>query len=420
MLEQGQFDFSEGPAASLPSVPSRSFFDTKKPPAILKHGIVKRHLPRFAGKVGRSSRSGRVAVLDTHAGAGYYADGSPGSPALAVTTADALSNRDVRCLFVERDEERHAQLVDLFGEHRHVWIAPCGSFEERFDEVFAAIGDDPLFAFLDPYGFPPPFRLIERLMQRSDHLNGRDIGPVTELLINFSVRAVQRTGALLDSQKANPAQAKQLTHLTDMFGGTYWEELWRDAPDSERVELLLTSYMKDLKNLGPGWMVFAVPVAPGIGLAPVYYLIFCTRSEHGVFSFSEACSLAVREYYAAVHGTSVEDLELDAFGDQEWVPLLARNIERLLSQGDIRVLEQLPAIYGDLFGLARTTHVRKAVKRLHAQGATPSSGVGKIEEMWVRSPRSAAGPRRGLQASDPIISRLTLAPRPLAFDLPTA
>lgn len=418
---QGQFDLNgDAPPASAPTR-AKGFFDEKKLPAVLKHGIVRRHLPRFAGKVGRTSRSGRVALLDTHAGAGYYDDGSPGSPALAVQTADALNGRDVRCLFVEKDEGRRDRLIRLFGTNRHVWIAPLGSIEERFDDVMEQIGDDPLFGFIDPYGFPPSFELVRRLMQRSDHLNGRDIGPVTELLINFSVRAVQRTVPLLDSPKQNPAQEKQLAHLTEMFGGTYWREICRATPEGERVEVLLRAYMDELQHVGPGWEVFAVPVSQTMDLAPVYYLIFCTRNEHGVYSFSEACSLAVREHYAAVNDVDVDALELNAYGDREWVPRLARNIEALLSEGNVRVLRELPAIYGDLFGLARSRHVRKAVKLLHGQGRTPSDGVGPIEEMWVMSPHVPTRSRTATRGvARPIVSRLALAPQPLAFDLPTA
>jgi three-Cys-motif partner protein len=420
-LEQGRFDLDlcNTSVEAKPS-PITDFFDEKKLPAVLKHGIVKRHLPKFAGKVGRTAPSGRVALLDTHAGAGYYSDGSPGSPAIAVTTADALRHREIRCLFVEKDAVRHGKLIDRFASNSHVWIAPQGTIEEHFDVVLHEIGDDPLFAFLDPYGFPPPFEMVKRLMQRSDHLNGRDVGPVTELLINFSVRAVQRTTALLDSPKPNPAQEKQLRHLTEMLGGSYWKELCRARPETERVELLLRSYMNDLQHLGPGWMVFAVPVAPAVRLEPIYYLIFATRNEHGVLSFSEACSLAVREYYAAANRVAADQLELNTFGREEWVPRLARNIESLLRNGDIRVLTNLPEIYADLFGLARSTHLRSAVKLLHEQGKTPSDGSGRIEEMWVRSPHSPSSPApRQQQVARPIVSRLALAPPPSAFDLPT-
>lgn len=172
---------------------------------------MKRHVPKFAGKVGWRSPTKRVSVLDTHAGAGYYEDGTPGSPAIAVTTADALAGlrnpRDVRCLFVEKNGKLHRRLTEHFAKNPHVWIAPRGTFEQHFDDVMAEVGDDPLFAFLDPFGFPPPFAMVKSMLSRSDNLSGRDVGPATELLINFSVRAVARTAAIVDSKKDNPASS---------------------------------------------------------------------------------------------------------------------------------------------------------------------------------------------------------------------
>lgn len=66
-----------------------SFFNEPQGAAILKHGILKRYLPLYATKVG--SVAGEVVYLDCYAGPGLYGDGSDGSPALALATADALA-----------------------------------------------------------------------------------------------------------------------------------------------------------------------------------------------------------------------------------------------------------------------------------------------------------------------------------------
>jgi three-Cys-motif partner protein len=423
--EQGRFEGLEVAQSPKKARRQSDFFVKKKPAAVLKHGVVRRHLPKFAGKLGSRSPTGRVSLLETHAGAGYYQDGSPGSPAFAITTADALAGlrnpRDVRCLFVEMDPVIHARLSKHFETNPHAWIAPQGKFEERFDLVMAEVGRDPLFAFIDPYGFLPPFSMIRRLLQRSDHLNGRDVGPPTELLINFSVPAVRRTVALVDSSKPNIAEDAQLRNLDVMLGGTYWRELCRDVDESERVGVVLYQYMRDLQHVGPGWMVFAVPVGEAPHLEPIYYLVFCTRSDHGVLSFSEAASLGVRDYYAFIKGVDPKQLELNDFGLREWVPQIASNIETLLHGGDIRVLHHLAEIYDTVFGLARGTHLRKAVRLLNKRGVTPSDGSGDLEDMMIISP-PAPGGRKLLKpwVARPIVSHLALAPPPLAFDLPTA
>ena len=67
-----------------------NFFQEPQGAAILKHGILRRYLPVFTAKVG--STAGEVDYLDCYAGPGLYDDGSDGSPALALATAEAIAS----------------------------------------------------------------------------------------------------------------------------------------------------------------------------------------------------------------------------------------------------------------------------------------------------------------------------------------
>ena len=74
------------------------FWDEPQGAAIFKHAVLGRYLPTYASKTGSRSAGGRVGILDGYAGKGWYDDGTPGSPALALDTVTRLgARRDVCC-----------------------------------------------------------------------------------------------------------------------------------------------------------------------------------------------------------------------------------------------------------------------------------------------------------------------------------
>lgn len=277
----------------------REFFDEKQAPAVLKHGILKRQLPAFGARTSWTSPNRRIAYLDTHAGAGRYLDGSEGSPAIGARIANLFEAmkqpRDLRCYFVERDKRTYEILTEHFTDHPHVWIAPRGSIEDNIDEVMEQIGDDPLFAFLDPFGLPPAFSVVQRLLGRYDHLGGRDRGPITDVLMTFSTEAVNRIASLLTSSKGNRGDLASLKRLSEALGGTWWKSVWDGESEDQRLEIILEAYMTTIQNTGPGWQVHGIPVFRKLGSPPIYYLVFATRHPAGVAVFSESCSLAIQD-----------------------------------------------------------------------------------------------------------------------------
>lgn len=64
---------------------------------------------------------------------------------------------------------------------------------------------------------------------------------------------------------------------------------------------------------------------------------------------------------------------------------LPGNIERLLRRrGTIRPVQDIDEVYGEMLGRARVTHVRAAIKALHAASETDDDGTG---DFWLRSLR---------------------------------
>lgn len=91
--------------AALPEAP-HEFFEKKSRAAVLKHGILKRHIVPFVSKTGSMSRSNRVVVIYGYARLGRYANSAPGSSwrAWSGTVEDHLdkgSAARVRVLYYE-------------------------------------------------------------------------------------------------------------------------------------------------------------------------------------------------------------------------------------------------------------------------------------------------------------------------------
>lgn len=73
--------------------------------------------------------------------------------------------------------------------------------------------------------------------------------------------------------------------------------------------------------------------------------------------------------------------------DDDWIARISGNIEAILKDGKrFKVLDRMIDVYGDTIGLARGTHIRRAIKKLHAADKTPSTGVGGSPEKLVVEP----------------------------------
>lgn len=368
-----------------------SFFEEPQGAAVFKHALLRAYLRPFVSKTG--SRSGaNVAYLDAFAGAGAYEDGSPGSPHLALATAEALSGmRELRCYFVESEKGNFERLSALIAQSSVVETAKSmrGDAADYLDEVLHEATGLPLFVFVDPFGLGIPFDdLIGKLCKRTSWVNGRRVGPATEILVNFVHAGVYRNASKITVRSRDRAQrmnaAAVVERVTATLGGDWWQDIWRTTASTDaRVADIRTAYAdRVVSAAGGGWRHFTVQVQDSWKGRPIYDLILFTQHEQGLWVFNEATSLARQEFRAFCKA----DAELTLWEpEDEWIATLTRNVYRLLRSGrPIQVIQHIEAIYGSTLGFARGTHLRKALHKLDRLGALAEPPKGEFGVMVVR------------------------------------
>jgi three-Cys-motif partner protein len=376
------------------------FFVSKKAAAVLKHEILRQYVVPFVSKVGSNATDSRVVYLDGYAGPGRYKDGTPGSPALVLqSAADVAAFRTLDCYFVERTREDFKRLKTLVEEANAAGIsarALHGPLKKHLDYVLERAEGAPLLAFLDPFGLGLSF----------DDLTGKIFGPkrprglggwnATEVLLNFSANAVRRIGGLLRAAKENMSSAATLAAMDAACGGNWWREEFLESKDnSEAVERIARGFAERVgRAVGAGG--WTVAVRNRVHQQPAYHLVFFSRSEHGLWLFGEANSLAQkvwRRECAAPPSPDylfpVDDLLASEEKDREngWVREIKTNIERLLAErGAFALRDWHIEVMGAAMDQARKMHIRTAVKQLYKEGKTSCNGIGEVEKFVITPP----------------------------------
>lgn len=333
----------------MPKTNPKTFFESPQGAAIFKHGWIGRYLTPWASKVGSRSAGGRVAYLDTHAGAGSYDDGTPGSPALAARTAEKISSyRQLECFYVEENADMVEALAKVLAPVEHTHEVLQGRIEDHLDHVLGRAAGIPLFAFVDPFGLAIPFNDMTKLLARPAK---------TELLLNFSVPALHRTAGL-----------KGQNALDRTVGGDWWKEHWSSLEGQERDYAIVDEYRKRLAKTAGGWMSWIIPVSDRWDGPPSYYLIFMTQHWDGVWTVIDCVSNA-REEFRKWSAEQAGQLDVEGGRDDQWIEHVAQNLSTMLAeQGAFRLEREVNAIYGSTLGFARLTHVRKAWDLLVQRG----------------------------------------------------
>jgi three-Cys-motif partner protein len=391
------------------TVDTQPFFKSKRAAAVLKHAILAKYVVPFAAKTGSTSTGNRVVIVDGYAGAGRYEDGKPGSPALIAEAAHtpALKGRVVECFFVEKDAATYQRLRQVLTEVNTggslVWEAKHGNVAENLDELLTRADGVPLFLFLDPFGLGLPFDVIVDIFARRPA--GQYV-PATEVLFRFDASAVRRIRGVLHGDPNYTGRDKMLEALDQAAGGSWWRD--EDDPTLNNVQYLEWFEERLLKEICTrarcaGW---TTRVRQRDGLQPVYLLIFLTRHPDGLTIFGETLSTAQEAWRRAVfdeafaakqNGTqgTLLDLDPDAiFKSQEtelaeqWQGQIEHNLRALLREHETFVIRaKYESVYKGVLGIARTTHLRKALRRLHAAGVTTSDSKGDLNrKLVVRAP----------------------------------
>lgn len=368
-----------------------NFFESPKAAAKLKHELLKSYLRPFVQKLGSTSPGKQVVYLDAFAGPGAYDDDTPGSPALALQVAEQVAGVDHLIGFmVEADRANYQKLHDLISARRPDWRVFHGRMKDHLPTILDAAGELPMFAFLDPFGLGVSYEDLRTLLARSPATAGRRPRAATEVLFNFSLSGLRRGAGQLTSESTNPtylkAQATIIAQMDDRLGGDWWQPIWESGV-ADREEQILHTYISMLKQLPGGWNVFPVPVRGRWLGEPIYYLLHLSQHRDGIWLFYQSLSGALekfRNYCIEKAG----QFELEPLADREraWTSQIEANVERMLTDiGDFVVEDQMEDVYGTTLGFAREKHIKAAVKALHKRGVTPTTGVGDVQRMLVRT-----------------------------------
>jgi three-Cys-motif partner protein len=375
------------------------FFEEAQPAAVLKHGILSRYLPVFAMRAGSMSPDNRVAYLDGYAGPGQYVDGTPGSPALAITIAETVvktkAQRQIDGYLVEEDRDTYEQLSEFVAQNAPSWRVYHGSVEEHLDAILRELDPrTPLFAFLDPFGLSVPEGDIKKIMARGGRMVGsrRSGGSPTEVLLNFSYPGLRRNAGQLGSTSTDPTYLKAretiLDRLDAVLGGDWWEDIWNDDGVEDRAGQILDEWSIRMCDGDNGWGYCSIPVSDRWMGPPSYALVLLSQHPAGWWHFHDALSLATEEYREVCLKQSGQlDLEPLAEREEKWVAEITQNIARLLEQKvSFQIDAEMMEVFGKAIDYAREKHVRAAVKRLFREGHTTTDGKGDVRTMVVRTP----------------------------------
>lgn len=379
-------------------VDTQPFFKSKRAAAVLKHAILAKYVVPFTAKTGSRSAGNRVVIVDGYAGPGRYDDGEPGSPALIAEAArdKRLQGRVVECLFVEQDEAHYAKLCQVLADEesggRVTWAAKHGNVADHLDDLLARAAGVPLFLFLDPFGLGLPFDVIVNVFA------GRPAGtgtPATEVLFRFDVGAIRRIRGALHAPDY-PAREKQLEALDRAAGGRWWRD--EDDPDLDNEQYIGWFMHRLLGEMTTrakcaGWIA---QVKHREDLQPAYLLVFLTRHRDGMEVFGETLSTAQETWRRAVfdeafaalqNGDQAALIELDPDAmfkrDEQrlaaqWQHQIEQNVRALLREHERFVVRRKSnEVYAGVLGVARTTHLRKVLKKLHSERVTSSDSVAK-------------------------------------------
>lgn len=371
------------------------YWADKALPSVFKHELLKRYLPQFGGMTGTQSHDKRVVYLDGYAGEGRYESGEPASAEIALRVASFFHARGLtlECFFTEAQQKSFDRLTKVVEQYQARGVlahAHRGEVDAVLDSVIRRADREPLFLFLDPCGLALPLeRLVDVLARQRPQRR-----PATELLMNFSMMAVWRLGGHVRSPKGNE---RSLQRFDAVCGGTWWREYFaeataasaRDGAAEDAIEAVAAEYSRRLAR-GTGMQVQSVPVSHAPHKRAVYRLVFATRSPYGLWVFGDTVARARAEWWKTLE-LQEEQSDPDALFsvasvlrpdpevlEQEAVPVIAGNLERLLArtQRPIKLVDHTLEVFGDFYGQVTEPVVRKAVALLHKQGKTPSNGVG--------------------------------------------
>jgi three-Cys-motif partner protein len=357
---------------------SSGLLDEHRTQSVFKHKILEAYFVPFAEMTGSRADGERVVGF---AGRGRYPDGSPASAELILQTSRRSRLAVVESVLVEKKRADRLHLKALASEYAVFGVKSDvlgGNVIEHLPTVVRQSAGVPSFMFLDPCGAGLPFDDLAGVLAGPR----RSRWPATEVLLNFS--------ADLNRRAASALKARQLEHdalpvMDSTCGGPWWRDvaLTAHAAAPANFEAAAFAVVEEYaRRLGvkTGMVAVTVPVRRRIHHQPVYHLVFMSRREHGFWVFAEAVATARHEWMRVLGPTEDgDDGALFSYGesvdhhiDSEQIRVqedVAGNLLRLLAvKRRVKLVDEPWAVFGDRYGVATESTVRKAVRGLHRSG----------------------------------------------------
>ena len=232
----------------------------------VKHILLKKYLGAWLLILGKYNP--KICYFDGFAGRGEYADGTFGSPLIALKVADELHQyfEKLICIFVEKDINNFENLVQILeGEKSNIEHLQKIEIKKENDEFAAVINrifkylenhDSllvPSFFFIGPFGFSGiPFKIVKRILSN----------PKTEIFFTFMVRDISR---FISHNKLNGL-------FTDLFGNDKWKDILNLNRRSPEIELI-NLYRENLHIEAGVNYSWAFRVCTSEKVQTLYYLI---------------------------------------------------------------------------------------------------------------------------------------------------
>ena len=218
------------------------YWEQQMLPSVLKHDLLRRYLPRFAGKTG--ARGEDVVYLDGYAGRGRYSDGSPASAEQILQVAENQRTLGINydLFFYEPSSDSYPVLKKVVDEYVARGVHAEAQKSEvigALDRVVEASEGKPLFLFFDPCGLGVPFLVLVKTLTGPRAATW----PPTEVLLNFSLEAVRRIAGHVMSPTANE---QTMARLDEALGGPWWRDIVRDGVTDQAVDEIVRGFMQRL------------------------------------------------------------------------------------------------------------------------------------------------------------------------------
>jgi three-Cys-motif partner protein len=362
----------------MPTGTEGGLLDSPKPQSVYKHGILEQYVIQYATMTASKLKPKRCVLFDGFAGRGRFDTGEAGSAEhMMIAAQKAKAKTTIDLLLVEQAREDFETLDKVADEYRARGIRIDSYNEDCANHIGGMLQlatKASLFVFLDPCGAVLPMDSIK------DVLRKRGAWPRTEVLLNFNADLIRRAGGQLKKgqfERGGVAQADKVC------GGDWWREVallaheadggqkWESAADAVAHE-----YARRL-TAGTQYGSVLAPVRRQVHHQPVYYLVFLTSQPHGVWVFGVSAAKA-REKWIDFLGPDPDEREnmlWDTVADQlqrehaEAIERITGNLRALTADGQPKkAVDNVRAIFGDLYGEAKETAFTAALRELVKSG----------------------------------------------------